>query len=500
MAEIKTYIGGVYEEEILLQTPKDCADSSLKDLCRFPQKALNALRTLPTIIKQKHYIKAGGELVAIHTKDSTGSEDTKYVHNDHLGSIQTITDAAGTLVKVLSFDSWGKRRNAETWAPEDNVAVNETDRGFTGHEHLDEVNLIHMNGRVYDPVIGRFLSADPFVQMPDFTQSLNRYSYVLNNPLSLVDPSGYLSLKDVFKIGVTIGVGILTGGAALSLLPGVSLSVGISAVASGGVMATGGVSGVIIAGVGMGFGASFSGTLLAGGSLDDALRSGLKGGIVGGISAGIFLGIDKLLPKQLYTTAEARRLAGKSSLSLVSRAKIQLTRMSARGITKGVISELNGGNFQSGFKMSLIGDSVDSILSGFKETRYRAEQKKLGFDTSLSALEDIESTWIPGKGGSYKLAGESVSCGGCNNLGVANSDHWLVGEHGIVMKFLGGNIPGLNSGSVFHDYLAGALQTDSRVLNLITNQGTILPAIALDYVSLGLGRYNFSTNINDKRP
>ncbi|MDJ0947274.1 MAG: RHS repeat-associated core domain-containing protein, partial [Kiloniellales bacterium] len=66
----------------------------------------------------------------------------------------------------------------------------ETPRGFTGHEHLDAVGLIHMNGRVYDPVLGRFLSADPFVPSPTATQSFNRYSYVGNNPLSYTDPTG----------------------------------------------------------------------------------------------------------------------------------------------------------------------------------------------------------------------------------------------------------------------------------------------------------------------
>ena len=66
-----------------------------------------------------------------------------------------------------------------------------TTDGFTGHEMLDDFGLIHMNGRVYDPAIGRFLSADPFVQAPENSQSFNRYSYVMNNPLSLVDPSGY---------------------------------------------------------------------------------------------------------------------------------------------------------------------------------------------------------------------------------------------------------------------------------------------------------------------
>src|SRR5262249_12000721 len=59
---------------------------------------------------------------------------------------------------------------------------------FTGHEHLDNLSLVHMNGRVYDPYLGRFLSADPFVPHPQLTQSYNRYSYTRNNPLNLIDP------------------------------------------------------------------------------------------------------------------------------------------------------------------------------------------------------------------------------------------------------------------------------------------------------------------------
>jgi RHS repeat-associated protein len=70
------------------------------------------------------------------------------------------------------------------------IAANTRD-SYTGHEHLDNLELIHMNGRVYDPHIGRFISADPYVPAPYFGQSLNRYAYVWNNPLSLVDPSGF---------------------------------------------------------------------------------------------------------------------------------------------------------------------------------------------------------------------------------------------------------------------------------------------------------------------
>jgi RHS repeat-associated protein len=65
------------------------------------------------------------------------------------------------------------------------------DRGFIGHEHLDGFGLINMNGRVYDPMLARFLSPDPIVQAASYGQNYNRYSYCLNNPLKFVDPSGY---------------------------------------------------------------------------------------------------------------------------------------------------------------------------------------------------------------------------------------------------------------------------------------------------------------------
>src|SRR5262249_9720920 len=66
-----------------------------------------------------------------------------------------------------------------------------TRRGYTDQTMLDNVNLTHMNGRVYDQVLGRFLSADPFITEPLTSQNYNRYSYVNNNPLVAIDPSGF---------------------------------------------------------------------------------------------------------------------------------------------------------------------------------------------------------------------------------------------------------------------------------------------------------------------
>jgi len=98
-------------------------------------------------------------------------------------------------VERLSYDAWGKRRTAtgdDAWT-DSVIAITpgNTPRGFTDHEHLDDFELVHMNGRVYEPVLGRFLSPDPFVQYPESTQGFNRYTYTFNNPLSHTDPSGY---------------------------------------------------------------------------------------------------------------------------------------------------------------------------------------------------------------------------------------------------------------------------------------------------------------------
>lgn len=114
-----------------------------------------------------------------------------YLLKDHLGSVDTITNEQGLVTKRLSFNAWGERRNQGWLSNNADMSGLPTTHGFTGHEMLDSSDLIHMNGRVYDPTVGRFLSADLFIQAPTNTQSYNRYSYVFNNPLSYTDPSGY---------------------------------------------------------------------------------------------------------------------------------------------------------------------------------------------------------------------------------------------------------------------------------------------------------------------
>ncbi len=122
-----------------------------------------------------------------------------YLHHDNIGSNVAISNAAGAVIERLAYEPFGKRRASDGASdPTNSIKGLNTDRGFTDHEHLDDLALVHMNGRVFDPLVGRFLSADPNVQFADDLQSYNRYSYVSNNPLNTSDPTGYFSLRSLF--------------------------------------------------------------------------------------------------------------------------------------------------------------------------------------------------------------------------------------------------------------------------------------------------------------
>ncbi len=144
----------------------------------------------------RHYVPTPSGVAAIHLRFANGTAPAvRYFAQDHLGSTDLILDATGKAVVAESFAAHGRRRGASwTGVPSAaelaKMAANTRD-GFTGHEHLDNLELIHMNGRVYDPQLGRFISADPYVTLPFDGQGFNRYAYALNNPLTFTDPSGF---------------------------------------------------------------------------------------------------------------------------------------------------------------------------------------------------------------------------------------------------------------------------------------------------------------------
>ena len=177
------------------------------------------------------------------------AQNSSWSHNlaaitDHLGSIMALWDNNDPYYSC-SYDVWGNR----TIGMESPLGI---DRGFCGHEHIDEIGLIDMNGRMYDPKLGRFLSPDPYIQAPTDPQNFNRYSYCLNNPLKYTDPNGE-SIAAIAAIGLfaygminlfvqadngnidTFGdaVNALIGGAAAGLSEASSWAIGFAGIASG---------------------------------------------------------------------------------------------------------------------------------------------------------------------------------------------------------------------------------------------------------------------------
>jgi RHS repeat-associated protein len=149
------------------------------------------------------YVAAGGGLVAERsctgaTPCSSGATWSFFV-SDHLGSIAVITNAAGTATEQLSYDAWGRRRNLNGTDNSACSITSATSRGYTGHEMLDSICEINANARIYDPTVARFMTPDSMIPDPFDGQSFNRYSYVLNNPLALVDPSGHAETEQAPK-------------------------------------------------------------------------------------------------------------------------------------------------------------------------------------------------------------------------------------------------------------------------------------------------------------
>ncbi len=172
--------------------------------------------TTPNTLSARNGIEVGGRTVAILASSiavptlsasqfapaplaNLTLNKTEFWHTDHLGSLVATTDNAGAVTQRYSYDPFGKRRmttGAEDrsgslvydWNPNSNSG---TPRGFTGHEQLDDIGIVNMNGRIYDAARGQFMQADSHIPDKNDLQSYNRYSYGRNNPLNSTDPTGF---------------------------------------------------------------------------------------------------------------------------------------------------------------------------------------------------------------------------------------------------------------------------------------------------------------------
>ena len=148
--------------------------------------------------KETYTYYVGGHTIV---KTTDAKDDVSHLSTNRLGSVSLITNGNAKVSTSLPGLSIREHRGYDVFGrmyaldnPQAITLGSEfTSRGFTAHEHLQSVQLIHMNGRAYDYNLGRFLSVDPFIQNPTNTQSINPYSYIMNNPLAGTDPTGYNS-------------------------------------------------------------------------------------------------------------------------------------------------------------------------------------------------------------------------------------------------------------------------------------------------------------------
>ncbi len=354
----------------------------------------------------RHHLKIAGRDVAIlKTRDGAGGQLTAdgidYLHRDHLNSIVAVTDELGRLVERKHYDAFGNERKAVGSLNANNHL------GYTGHRSLNSVSLIHMGGRVYDPKIGRFLSADPNIQNPIASQSFNRYSYVGNNPLSYYDPSGYFlkglfhaikslfrgikkivnkiakrirqhirrvnralkkigkAIKKYWKVIVAVAIVVVAPYAAPALFSAMGATVGGALLTAGGGLT---LTGAVAAGA------------IAGGLSGLVTTGSLKGAITGAITGAAFAGIGNYFQTvqsggQVFGAQAAQHSVG--ALSMGQR----VAKSFAHAVVGGVSSRMSGGSFKSGFLAAgftqAFAGSISNINTGTTATSYYSMGSRL---------------------------------------------------------------------------------------------------------------------------
>ncbi len=406
------YVGKLYEKSNVYVNQEEFKE---KNFVYFGNKLVK--------VKERAYKQASNAQMVYEIKDS-------YMHQDNLGNIIAMTDESGKIINRRSYTPFGEMRHVlydEAIQQANNLSaqalvtksLETTNRGFTGHEHINGTDLIHMNGRVYDPTIGRFLSADPHIQAPEDTQSYNRYSYVKNNPLNYTDPSGYFfkglvkwfkkNWKTVLAIAVAVAIGVYAPGLLGNWIGNELLLktvVGaLAGAASGGIM-TGTVEGAL---QGAKWGAISGATahLVAEGAavlgdVDDAHNLGLiKDGAVSkaGVIKAVGHGLSRAKIAQMqYGTGKGAFLSGfvSSGFSVGGDAKFGAVKMAVVG---GTVSVIGGGKFANGAMGSAFQylynnfdpftggprDIVDDIYGAVEDAYNALKELVSGVDATVTA-------------------------------------------------------------------------------------------------------------------
>jgi RHS repeat-associated protein len=463
------------------------------------------------LIEHKHYLSAGGIVFAMQVtrtgNTATGgvngsakpTQSLPYMHHDHLGSVSVLTDDSGSVIERLAYDPWGKRRFPNGTADINDSIVGLTlDRGFTMHEHLDEMGVIHMNGRIYDPLIGRFMSADPFIPDASNLQAHNRFAYVYNNPLKYTDPDGFKPFwkKKWFKAVVAIAVGYFTGQWIGNLLQSGAGLTGSAFYSVGTASALGPIApgltalGSAVAGAAGGFAAGLVGS---GGDLKAGLLGALSGGMFGFVggtySAGSFGNyaghaatgcITSVAGGGKCGSGAASALFGKFATNMTDGIQSDLGRGVASVVAGGVGSVIAGGKFENGAVTAAYGYLFNfglQVLRGVFSSSPMNPNGDIGHRVVNGARDGLIQT---GEAVSNAVAVCGVVNPACRSADAVLS--WTKIGVDVTSNGNGSAVPGQIAGDGVYGVVAAAL----KVVNSVAAQINRLPAAFIEgsaYVS-----------------
>jgi RHS repeat-associated protein len=364
---------------------------------RITEFGMGSLSTKPRFIRHRWYLSNGTSVFAVVEKNheefdrdagmifhkgaaligNTPVDETAvwYLHKDQLGSILAITDESARVRARFWYDPWGKRSgdviDPTAVLPSGKRLEDSWSRGFLAQEQFADFSFIHLNGRIYEPVLGRFASADPINQSPSDSQMWDAYAYSRNNPLRYVDPSGYLSWDDVNPVRIVAnGVKAVAQGVAhfagevvkwvgenyrqIIIVAAVVVVTVLTCGTGGPAAATLGTA--ILSGMAAGATAGALGAALYGGNFNDVMLGAIKGGIIGAASGAAFYGVGSLT-------------AGGGALNDVEA-------VAGHGVVGGATEAAQGGNFWQGFASTAL-VKVSSIVV--------PSSGSLGLDTTRAA-------------------------------------------------------------------------------------------------------------------
>lgn len=449
-------------------------------------------------------------VIAVRSIREDGQITTRYLSTDELGSVSATTNEIGQVDpnSVESYDAFGQRRDPTNWqvyacgsAPDDSGV---TDKGYTGQQYLDTSCLVHMNGRVYDPQSGRFVSADPTIPGIAYSQSFNRYAYVNSNPLKYTDPSGYCvvclsTLTNPVSIltGIPVPVNVanpiidhvetVVGHAGTNVIDGVShvglavqnnINIVIAAVVAYETAGMCSSCDAYLAAAIAGGTFAATATALNGGTPSQVLHAGLRGFVLGGVSGGLMeLAND-------YATIQLEGNLFYTDLDYTPDLGNYIAAYSAYAVAGGLSAKIAGGSFIKGAEMSVAAFALNNL---YQEMTNESPQWQAG-DGGVVYKPDGPTPYnsqdfdlfgganVPPKGMEY-LMGTQVpqQYGFCLNEGCP------------LMEALD-SYPGMNALATLHDVWAASatqfLGGSSTLYYLTLDVPSMLPAAAISYGAL----------------